>query len=68
MQRLVAGGVAGAVSKTVIAPGDRIKILYQVTTPPPPPSAIYFAPLSQQCSGLVATLVSLCVSSTLVLF
>lgn len=29
IERLVCGGVAGSVAKSVIAPGDRIKILYQ---------------------------------------
>jgi len=30
IEGFVAGGLAGAVSKTVIAPGDRIKILFQI--------------------------------------
>lgn len=30
LEGFVAGGVAGAISKTVIAPGDRVKIIFQV--------------------------------------
>lgn len=30
LEGFISGGVAGAVSKTVIAPGDRVKIIYQV--------------------------------------
>ena len=29
-ESFISGGVAGAISKTVIAPGDRVKIIYQV--------------------------------------
>merc|ERR1719245_654750 len=29
VERLVCGGVAGAIAKTVIAPGDRVKIVFQ---------------------------------------
>lgn len=32
LESFVAGGIAGAVSKTVIAPGDRVKIIFQVET------------------------------------
>jgi hypothetical protein len=31
IRNLVAGGVAGMIAKTLVAPIDRIKILYQIT-------------------------------------
>ena len=34
IKNLIAGGLAGMVAKTVVAPIDRIKILYQVTSAP----------------------------------
>ena len=34
IKNLVAGGIAGMIAKTVVAPMDRIKILYQVTSTP----------------------------------
>ena len=35
IEKFITGGFAGAVAKTVIAPGDRVKILYQVTSDRP---------------------------------
>eukprot|EP00569_Conticribra_weissflogii_P010310 CAMPEP_0171376154 /NCGR_PEP_ID=MMETSP0879-20121228/18201_1 /TAXON_ID=67004 /ORGANISM="Thalassiosira weissflogii, Strain CCMP1336" /LENGTH=138 /DNA_ID=CAMNT_0011885937 /DNA_START=272 /DNA_END=685 /DNA_ORIENTATION=- len=34
LRNLLAGGLAGMIAKTVVAPIDRIKILYQVTSAP----------------------------------
>ncbi len=34
VKNIVAGGLAGMVAKTIVAPVDRIKILYQVTSTP----------------------------------
>ena len=31
IEGFISGGIAGAVAKTIIAPGDRVKIIYQVT-------------------------------------
>lgn len=51
---LVAGGVAGAISRTVVSPLERMKILFQIQVSPSSQSP---APQSSQYKGILQTLV-----------
>ncbi len=49
VEGFIAGGIAGAVSKTVIAPGDRVKIIFQVD-----PSKVFsFRAAISEAAGIV---------------